>query len=866
MASAGALYVDVLPDTRFFGMALRTSMNRAVSGSTLKNVGQVATRGLAVGLVAAGAASVKMALDFNQSFTRIDALTNASDAQIKQYRASVMSLAGETAQSPKALADSLYYLASAGLRPAEVLQALEASAKGAAIGLGEASSISKVIISALNAYADSGLTAIQVTDTLTAAVREGSAAPDEYAEALGRILPVASAAKVEFDEVVASLATLSNVGLNVYEGTTAMRGVLQTLVAPTKTASAALAELGLSGQKLREVLADQGLLAAMRLLEQRSGGNLDVMKAIIPNIRALVGELGNVGQAADKVNGIYQRVKDSIGSTNEAMKVTENSPAFQFRKALNDLSLVMLDFGEHVMPQVVSIMQKLAPAAKFAADNVGLLLSAFLGFKGLSWLVPIFGGLTGAVRLLALAFGEAAGPIVLLPQLLEDNFGGPSQEESVAKITDTVNTLVQGFQDGKISLQEFGTAMSAFNSGTHTSIDGLKGVDEETKKWLKHVYAVGDLWDGSVWTQAEDQILGINAAEEKAADTAGKFGPLLRGVPDYYREHGKAAEEASKQIVTASKKEVSAARDILATFGSLSGKQIDLGVLGRESTAQTIKDIAGAWGDLSSEIAGSIGNVFSFFDALNDKKNVSFEKISGSIKKGIASVRAFGRNLRGIAADARAGIPGATELLQHLIDLGPEAGGKLAAGIAEGSKKARRGLERDIGGALKSVSGTANGLTRTLVGGMNRVAAAVLVATGKADSFQDALNQIHDVTATVHLQTDAAYSNLRDFIAWGNSQSIVMDVYTALHGRARASGGPVTAGQTYVVGERGPEMFIPSTSGRIAPRVNGAKATGGQSVGYVMVRGQLTIDQKGHAFIRGLAREEVNDEMAYRGL
>jgi hypothetical protein len=37
----------------------------------------------------------------------------------------------------------------------------------------------------------------------------------------------------------------------------------------------------------------------------------------------------------------------------------------------------------------------------------------------------------------------------------------------------------------------------------------------------------------------------------------------------------------------------------------------------------------------------------------------------------------------------------------------------------------------------------------------------------------------------------------------------------------RASGGPVQAGQPYVVGERRPELFVPSTSGRIEPTVPG---------------------------------------------
>jgi len=34
---------------------------------------------------------------------------------------------------------------------------------------------------------------------------------------------------------------------------------------------------------------------------------------------------------------------------------------------------------------------------------------------------------------------------------------------------------------------------------------------------------------------------------------------------------------------------------------------------------------------------------------------------------------------------------------------------------------------------------------------------------------------------------------------------------------ARASGGPVAGGSTYLVGERGPELFTPGTSGNITP-------------------------------------------------
>ena len=49
----------------------------------------------------------------------------------------------------------------------------------------------------------------------------------------------------------------------------------------------------------------------------------------------------------------------------------------------------------------------------------------------------------------------------------------------------------------------------------------------------------------------------------------------------------------------------------------------------------------------------------------------------------------------------------------------------------------------------------------------------------------------------------------------------------------KASGGPVTSGSPYVVGEKGPELFVPNSSGSIIPNSkmgSGSGGAGGTSV------------------------------------
>jgi hypothetical protein len=61
----------------------------------------------------------------------------------------------------------------------------------------------------------------------------------------------------------------------------------------------------------------------------------------------------------------------------------------------------------------------------------------------------------------------------------------------------------------------------------------------------------------------------------------------------------------------------------------------------------------------------------------------------------------------------------------------------------------------------------------------------------------------------------------------------------------RAAGGPVRAGQPYIVGERRPELFVPNQSGRIVPRVPGM--SGGSAAGGGARSVNLTV----HAVLDG---------------
>lgn len=106
-------------------------------------------------------------------------------------------------------------------------------------------------------------------------------------------------------------------------------------------------------------------------------------------------------------------------------------------------------------------------------------------------------------------------------------------------------------------------------------------------------------------------------------------------------------------------------------------------------------------------------------------------------------------------------------------------------------------------------------------------------------SFEEIPKRFSDMIMDLIIQAQAA--KLATYLfgdtgSGGSTGGVLSSVLGAFFGGGRAMGGAVAAGQGYMVGERGPEMFVPPTSGRIEPRPAGGntvinvnvKADGGE--------------------------------------
>lgn len=752
---AGTGFVDILPAVNplAFNAALSKQITPALNtvGSRVSAVTSKLGAALSTPLGATAGIGIvaslgKLTISFEDAFTRISALSNASAEDIGRWKGQVLSLAGETAIAPQELAEALFFLSSAGLKASDVFPALEAAAKGAATGLGTTADVANIAASAMNAYASSGLTAASVTDTLVAAVREGRAAPDEFADAMGRILPIAARAGVSFDEVAASLAVLSNIGLDVDEGVTAMRGLLQALVAPGSQAAKALDNVGISTEQMRKVLAEGGLLAALELLEERTKGNLDVLRPIIPNVRSLTGELGLMGENAAKNADIFDRVAHAVGDASVAFDETAKGPGFRFRQAFVRIQEVMIRLGKIALPVANTVAGAFititAPLVKLLDVLIKLpgltvaLTTALAGFAIAKFVPNLL--LAIGVGLERLGIAAAANAAVTAGVAFE-TFGLtllrlaplaliPAAAFKLASIE--ADRSAKGLEAARDSIVKFGSDSKRSASDVQTltraiaSEHGVTGRFGATAEEHERAAAAIDKELGRLDALHEKNRIVTTDLEVFQQQVHRTFGPAAEEVArfidqpfsDFSKDLRAALGEAHldlKKWNTFVAATMSDAREVFEEFQSSAAEQLDFvgGALSEmASNAQSATD------ELANLTSDSTLKPAALAD-LRDEAHLTAIEILKGFKDARRETQAFGRDLLIIS---RTGGEAGKDLAADLLAMGP-AGAAAADTIAGAGEKMREKIIRAFGAGKDAAEDLATRLTRRIVGTLETI-------------------------------------------------------------------------------------------------------------------------------------------------
>lgn len=320
-----------------------------------------------VGGIAAGA--ISSAAKYQQELSKINVLTSATDAETQQLGQSFLKLSGEIPVSASDLAASAYKLLSSGIKDTgEALNITTGAAKAAVAGQADIKDIISATVSVLNGYPKGAITAAQVNDLLFAGVKEGSAEFNDFAGAIGKVIPIAAAMNVPFDQLVAAMAVLTNGGLNAEEAMTGLRAILNDLAKDenSKQAQEALKGFGLTVSDVRKKIRDEGLPQAMGELITLFNGNLAAIEPLIPNIRGMVAAFSAFQDNGKTTIGVLQSIDNAGGIVDQSFAKTKDNVANLAQIFKNQLNVAFIEIGNAVLPSVTEALKDLN---KWISDN-----------------------------------------------------------------------------------------------------------------------------------------------------------------------------------------------------------------------------------------------------------------------------------------------------------------------------------------------------------------------------------------------------------------------------------------------------------------------------------------------------------------
>jgi TP901 family phage tail tape measure protein len=467
-------------------------------GNFAKGFGKFALEAGATALAGAFVVATKAAMELESEFGKIAALTDTPQSAIGELRKEVMALSTELPISAQELSKALYFISSSGFQGADAMDILKASALAATAGLGETKVIADAVTSAMNAYGKGVYSAAKVTDLLTFAVKEGKGEPDELAGSLGRVLPIASQAKVGLEDVAAALSIMTRTGMNADEAATALRGTISALLAPAKQSVGALAEIGLTTQDVSNMLAQPGgLVNVLQVLMERTGGNIEQLDLIIPNIRALTGVLSLAGSQGEEYARVLGEAYKAEGLTAQGAAIMGDTMASKLKIAENSVS----NLG-------VAITEKLLPGLGDAAEAATLLITA-----------------TDKINA---AFEDSAGKI-------KDSVSSYGEYRNKVLLTARAADLLSDAQIHAITTGEDANGQRLTSAQINEFL--AKKINLLTEAEWNHSHAV-------------------NAANDALANTpdyAKRVSAALRGVSEGFAESGDLALETKKDIEDSTK-------------------------------------------------------------------------------------------------------------------------------------------------------------------------------------------------------------------------------------------------------------------------------------------------------------------------
>lgn len=509
MAENKNIVIRLMADTASYEAAMtRAGSTAKTVASGMENTGRksalIASGMTAAGLAVAafGVAAVKMAADFDQQMSTVQANTGATSAQMDQLRAAAIEAGASTVYSASDSADAINDLGKAGMSVTDILNgglsgALNlAASDGMAVG-----DAAEYMDNALSMFHLKGSQASQVADTLAAGAGKAVGNVSDFGEALNNCGAQANSFGMNIQETTGVLALFAQNGTIGAEAGTQLNSMLMKLAAPSAEASNTMKELGISAYDAQHHFvgmanfAGQLQKAEKNLTdEQRNQANATIFGSYAIKAANYLYEAGESG-----VNKWTKAVSES-GYAAEQAAAKNNNLKGDLENLSGSMESLMISVGEGAQGPLRKMVQ-----------GLDTLVDAFAGLpSGAQQTLVVMASLAGVFG----AVHKAAGNLNGSTSTMANNIGlaiDPIQRVKTALAS--AQTAFQMFKASSMSASEQMEAFGTSASKAQLKTAGFKAVGSSVMSLL------GGPW-GIALTVAGVALSAFISRQQKAKEAA----------------------------------------------------------------------------------------------------------------------------------------------------------------------------------------------------------------------------------------------------------------------------------------------------------------------------------------------------------
>lgn len=670
-------------------------------GGSISAFGGKMTKAVTVPIAAAGAAAVKLAVDFESAMTKLDTIADSSEKSIETLRTEIMDLSDATGVSASELAEQAYQAISAGRSTGQAVEFVSKTARLAKAGFADTGAALDVLTTILNAYGKSESEVATISDQLIMTQNLGKTSVGQLAETMGQVIPTAAAFGVSLENIESAYVTLTKQGINTAGATTRINGLLNQLgKTGTKSANALEAKTGKTFKELME--SGYSLSDVLEIVQESAEESGLSLSDMFGNIRAGQAALAIMNDGGVTFAETLEEMGNAAGATDTAFAKLENTTAYKFEKTMNRVKNVGIQTGQSLLLAFGPTAEKIAKAIEKAADKFGSLTSEQQQaiVKAAAFAAAI-GPASSAIGALTTGVGKATEGI----GKLAENWGVSAN---------TLGTASAGVTLGAVGAAAALTALIVILSDTKDEVNSLAaGLDEEAKASQKLADEIGR----EAAARAES-VSSLDEKEKRADELVGALKEL----------QGKTKKTAAEEMEMAS------------AVGELNAIYPDLNLVIDEHT-----------GNLTKDSQAALDNI----DALKKQaRAVAYQEQYASVMKEIVDAEIQLEKAKKTAAEATKAHDAATqEATDNLIMYGDAlAGGQNhVLATAEANKDAEKSVS-DLTSRLEDLHGEEEILTEFLDANSDALEAnadSAENAAGSAEYLDEAEESLGETTEDV---------------------------------------------------------------------------------------------------------------------